>query len=708
MNTNVRTKISVFITGILLINSFFFSSCKENIDTSDLYTFTGETIIDVIKKDSSLSHYKQLLDKIPQSSLSSSSMASLLSARGNYTCFAPNNQAIDSLLDSLYNAKVIASKEFNDLIAIESFTNDSIAKEIVYNSIIDNGKDDAYETAAFPTDNGNFVLPNFKDRYLSVQVSAVSGQKNIYYVENHAEIINPDQKTENGYVHTMNKVVLPSNIRITEQLIEDENLSFFASLLELTGWAEALDTVQDESYEREYLTNLINLEPTHPEQTGLFVPEHRKAGFTIFAETDEVYDQVLKDITGDTQLEKLANYLQQISANNPKTFSGLTFETSEKELRKSENAINRFVSYHILPVALSANQLVIHFNEYNYDLTLLQNNGTPNITIPVYEFYETMNGDNMRRRLIKISESQQSDGIRLNRTMEMDYSVDYQETSIGVEGIKVAKEKVAKALNGYIYPLEESNELLIYTDETIDNVLNTRIRFDAASLMWEMINLGYRRPLGLYPGSKKSLYFPPEFKMENIEIKEETKFCYLAAWAERGFANYQGDELNIVGNYDITITLPPVPDNGTYEIRYGIAGFPNRGMAQVYFGEKGNLQPEGIPMDLRLYGNAFGWEANKENDMTVYTEINKRMRNKNNMQAPRYTYYWDGGVTLDQRADGQSLRRIIYRGNMNPDKTYQIRIKSVLENKDTQLYIDYFEIVPKNIYDNPSIPEDQW
>ena len=84
------------------------------------------------------------------------------------------------------------------------------------------------------------------------------------------------------------------------------------------------------------------------------------------------------------------------------------------------------------------------------------------------------------------------------------------------------------------------------------------------------------------------------------------------------------------------------------------------------------------------------------------------MRNKDHMLATRYTNYWGTGYTLDQRPNGESMRRIIYRGNMDPDKEYYIRIKSVLDDKNKQLFIDYMELVPRSIYDNPTTPEDAW
>lgn len=714
-----KKNISKFLSA-LTVGVVSLTSCQENIDTSDLYTFTGETATSFLSSVDSMSYYVELLNTVKQSSKTSSTVASLLSARGNYTCFAPTNEAISNYLDTLYQETKIESNDFVsfiDSVKSNSHVYDSIAEVIVFNSVIDCGSSDAYETAVFPSDGGTFTLPNMNDRYLTASTTAISGQKNTYYVQGDSKIESPDNEVENGYVHFVSKVIAPSNATVYELLGDIEDMQIFSELIQKTGWSDSLTKYLDEDYEETYTSYLSGT--TVPERTdgqyNIFMPEHRKYGFTIFAETDDIFNEAFQNahITSGTNIEKLATYLETVYGMN-ESFKGLTYGTSDEDLKKPDNAINRFVSYHLLPVSLPSNQLVIHFNEYGYDLSAAKQGVQTNISVPVYEFYETMNAKGMRRRLLKISESKNSDGIRLNRKMQMDPS-SYEEilgAADNVEGISVDRNNekgyVTNALNGYIYPIKS---MLVYDDNVVNNVLNDRIRFDVASLMWEMINLGYRRPMGLYPNSMESLYFPNEFKMTNIESQDGTQFYYLAGWNANGYANYQGDEVNIIGNYDVTIKLPPVPSSGTYEVRYGYGAFPSRGMAQIYFGEKGNgkvPQPAGIPIDLTQYGEVYGWQANPDYDQDLATEITKNLRNKDHMLATRYTNYWGSGYTLDQRPQGASMRRIIYRGNMDPDKEYYIRIKSVLDDTSKQLYIDYMELVPRNIYDNPTTTEDAW
>ena len=53
------------------------------------------------------------------------------------------------------------------------------------------------------------------------------------------------------------------------------------------------------------------------------------------------------------------------------------------------------------------------------------------------------------------------------------------------------------------------------------------------------------------------------------------------------------------------------------------------------------------------------------------------------------------------------MRRIVITTQMEPEKTYYLRMKSVLDDSQRQLYIDYLELVPKSVYAG-AIAEDNW
>lgn len=712
--------------GLACLGLVVFSGCREEINKDDLYTFTGETVESFLEKNDSLySRYVDLLGIVKQSSRTQSTVSKLLSAYGNYTCFAPTNEAIGEFLDSAYVQGKFTSNDFAvflDSVKAGGHVGDSLAKVIVYNSIIDCGSTTAYETAVFPVDNGTFSLPNMNDRYLTANTVTENGKMEYYLLDN-VKVIHRDNEVENGYVHGVNKVVAPSTSTVSDLFKNTKNMTLFALLLEKTGWADSMSTDKylDQSYEDYYMSTDVNAEL--PAQIGTqptsnaFIPEHRKYGFTVFAETDDVLTKELKLSSPSELIENLNKYLETKYSG----MSGITYGTSDEDLKKPSNAINQFVAYHLLPVSLPTSQLVYHFNEKDFDKAEAINNGNIIVTVPVFEYYETMSQPGAPRRLLKITESKTSGGKRLNRKATMDPDT-YQEKTVEQEGILIntsaeGDKAVVSALNGYIYPIDE---ILVYTDDiTAKEVLNERLRFDGASLLNELINLGYRRPMRAYSGDKTIVYFPEAFKLKNIQRSSFTQFVYSSG-VKSSWSDYQGDELIVIGNYDITIKLPPVPYNGTYEIRWGLSGNPYRGMCQVYFGEEGqNLTPVDIPMDLRmtngninkenktggLYDLNVGWEVESE-DQNYNEQVNKDLRNNKWMKGPRYfKAEVQGPMAYDNPC---VVRKILTQQYMESNKTYYLRLKSALDDTNTELYFDYIEIVPSYIYANPTTLEDEW
>ena len=60
------------------------------------------------------------------------------------------------------------------------------------------------------------------------------------------------------------------------------------------------------------------------------------------------------------------------------------------------------------------------------------------------------------------------------------------------------------------------------------------------------------------------------------------------------------------------------------------------------------------------------------------------------------------------RYRANSLRLIVYRGYMEPDKTYYFRFKTLLTEPKAYLFGDAFELCPKTVYDNALRNEDIW
>ena len=323
-----------------------------------------------------------------------------------------------------------------------------------------------------------------------------------------------------------------------------------------------------------------------------------------------------------------------------------------------------------------------------------------------------------------MTEAPQRNTIYLNRFPIIDNATDgtYKEIGCdaGKEGIEIDLAGVAETYNAYIYPV---NGCLFYNEQTAENLGKERIRIDVATMFNEFItnnirsneNESYQYQCVGLPISEKYNY------VEDLEIGKNTLFFYLSGRVgkNKSWANYQGDELCINGNYELTWKLPPVPKDGIYELRMGLSTSYLRGMTQVYWGTNKNALPAaGIPVDIRMQGtiteikggkqlpSIVGWEADVKGDDDVNAEIDKKMRNNWYMKGPKYVNYMSDGQLLRDRS--QALRRIIVREHMKANETYYLQFRSVLDDDQTEFFVDYFEFCPKEVYDNPLVPEDIW
>jgi len=706
-------------------------SCKEDIDMSNRYTFTEYTIASYLEAHEDYSEYYRLLSEVPISDRTETNVLQLLSARGNYTVFAPSNKAIQDYLDSLYAKGMLTEPSWDGFKS--EHDKDSIRGVIVFNSIIDgeDSSDNLYQTGNFPEDKEEFQLPNMYDRKINVcygnndstYINGVKDDNGNVISGSLVDLQNHDIMAVNGYIHQVQSVIAPSNETLADVLqtyIESnqEGYIVMAKLIMACGLRNELMKVKDEVYERAYKNGEINDLPKHSsEGSPGYVPQHRKYGFTIFAETDEFWkEKTGKSNVADITVDDIKDWV--------KSQGFYPNAVDDGDYTNVNNVLNQFVTYHILPMRLPVNRLVIHYLEKGYNYS-----SSASYTIPVWEYYTTLG----ERRLLKLYQCGKrfsidgSDAIYLNRfpTLDNGRHGTYAETECPMdrEGVIINTAEATSVINGYIYPI---NKPLAYTLETRQNFQKERIRFDVTALFPEFMNNDIRanrvnnarnQTVGI-PISKVYPY------LDDLEIEEGTQFYYLLGLGKQsssGWTNFQGDELNVIKKYSMIFRLPPVPMKGTYEIRYAVQVKSGvRGMCQVYFGtDKDNLHAQGIPLDLRMGGinrvtangtfpSIAGWVQDVTDDDDLNAENDKKMRNNGFMKGPEYFQCWPGGST--SRAVPETIRRIIVREDMEPGNTYYLRFKNVLDDDvvTTQFFMDYLEICAKEVYDNPMTPEDIW
>ncbi|MCH5175625.1 MAG: fasciclin domain-containing protein [Prevotellaceae bacterium] len=674
------------------------NSCTEKIDETDLYTFTGEMMIDHFENNLEVfSSYLTILGNVHMSKRSSSTMRELLAARGNYTCFAPTNEAIQEYLDSLYTIGQLESNQLDQI-------SDSVAEAIVFNSIIQNGESEAFPTTVFT--NGPLRKTNMNDRYISTSFSNDADNNTLIYVNINSLIIEGDIEVENGYIHTVDKVISPTNSTVADLLFTADNTTFFNNLLRLTGWNEKVIDYNDE----EWADRNDDIRGTlkSAKFDGMY-PESRKIGYTIFVETDDVF--------ANHNITDLESLKQWVKANANKEYEDDTstgHATSwGDDYTNDYNWLNQFVTYHILPEILTYNTMITFANELGR--TAANMGADPNAYYTdfkgnVWEYWETIG---VQRRSLKITACKDKDGVvkrYINRVSVYDnaYNGNYEELYADIEGIEISATNGItdnSALNGFYYPI---NDILIWNTNVPNKVLNERMRYDVTAMFPEFLTNKIRQQHSDY----YNWYITPDYVANIVDMSNETDFFYLVNKDYDGrdgmWMDYQIDEFNINGSFDFTMKLPPVPYTGTYEIRYGVNANNNRGMAQVYLGtNKNNLPAIGIPLDLRESSGAqktnTGWvEDPTSGDELEIQENTKVMRNLGFMKGPKYMSF-DGGTG---RTFWRCFRKIIYTGTLEAGKTYYIRFKSVLE-EDAEFFYDYLEFVPKSVYAG-EVAEDVW
>lgn len=690
------------LISILLMVLVLASSCSEEVDSSSRYVFKERTIASYLSEHEQFSEYVRLLKEQKVSELSETSMYQLMTAYGAYTCFAPTNDAIQLYLDTLCIKGIIPEPNWDAF--PDERTLDSIRYVIVMNSLID-GKDadrKMFTVGEFPDNNEEFSLNTMADCKISVIYARNNPDSCFIDGICPVSVTNRDIECLNGYIHELGYTINPTGETLGSTLhlyATQPDCGYFimAKLVEICGLTDTLSVVKDYEWEKKVKTGVITADWWSNLSVYINPPERRKFGFTLFAETDDFWTQTLKkdllDITIDDIREWVASqgfYPEAINDDN---------YTNEN------NLINQFVTYHLLPCRLAVDKLVLHYNEKGYK----PNGRNQKPTVPVWNHYVTMG----KRRLLRLWESAESNGIYLNRFPELDNSRHgtYHELSCSEENEGIflntsVDSKLVKLLNSIIYPIDK---VLVYDGHVRQELMRTRLRYDIYEFMPEMMS-NDMRVMSYFT----RFYFPADeihqyFQDFNVNSKD-THF-YLLNGINQNWPNYQADEVLCEGVYDVTVRLPPVPMSGTYEIRMGVSTeSPWRGICQVYYGEnKEALYPAGIPVNMSLGGTdpMLRWEEDTKEDDDYNAEIDKRMRNNGFMKGPEYFTETPGGSDTG-RSLRKTTRRILLRTHVDADKVYYLRFKSVQDKKDKQLFVDYIEWCPKEIYDNPNSPEDIW
>ncbi len=675
-------------------------SCTENIDESNYAIATEQTVTDFLSSNEDLSEIKSIFDRVRLGdSDQASSITSVLSARGNYTVFAPTNEAIDTYVASLGVASL-------DELSYEQ------AQLIANSCIIDNGEQSAYETADFPTP-GTFALSNLNDRLLTCELDTV-GSESYYLINGEARVVSEDNEVSNGMVHIVSTVIAPSSDLLPEMIAAADNLKIMSYLLTQTHVCDSLLEERDAEYEETNHDETLNLASGET----LSMPDHRYLGYTGFVEPDDVYERewgisLQTDAEGNvTNWDEVMAVIRERCAEIYSTGDdATTTAAAADDLTNPDNAVNRFVAYHFIKGRRGSDRLVRHCNEYNYRAGDYNNPQTASCPTDVWDYYATIG---KYRGLIKVVQAGDAGAlgdpdhtIYLNRFPEYNdgFDGDYSVLSVPEPGIRLNASNGANdnnAQNGFYYPIDD---ILTYDEAVRDRLGSERIRMDFTTFLPELASNNVR--------GVENLYFPHGYFENLLSESSGTDTYYLFDASGASWRDYQGDEMGLSGMFDAIFRLPPVPKSGTYEIRLGISLNPLRGMGQFYFGtDPLRLSPIGLPLDMRqsMTDNpAIPWVEDVDDEQTNL-ENDRNMRNQGYMKAPQYFCITNGSGDTPARSvggDRASIRAILTTANMQANQTYYLRMKSALKKTDSQWFLDYIEYAPTTVY-NGVQSEDIW
>ena len=627
------------------------TSCVDNDDDVPMNRYTAEKMTAaqfLTENESRVGDFITLLKR--------TSYFAMLSTYGDYTVFAPNNEAF---------AKYMATNNYKSIDEIPLAVCDTLARTHII-------KTKAY----FTTDISEGSLGmNMAETFieLSINTDAENNNAVVHFANKVARMVEYDDSVTNGVVHIVNNIIPRTSDKLPDVIKADSTVSIFAEALFMTGLADSLMAYEDKNYpewgadkasqDSAYTWNLslkCKAEGSDPIQWV----QKRYFKFTAFIEPDSIYKKF-----GINNVSDLEAYAKKIYDAVYPEDAGLY----DKDYRNRKNPLNRFISYHLIDRVLPYDEIIMRkdcFKHWDID------------KCDPEEFYETMCPGTLVRF------SSYNEQLYINRKGH--------KANVEVPGVRVWKStesgsSLQQAPNGMYHYLDE---ILAYTTEVRDVVLNCRIRFDSTVLSPDFANSD--RPL--YGEDKLRGYRLGYIK--NWRVLGEKAVIGLhgeGVW----WQHYKSNGITVSGIFDMTIKLPPVP-TGTYEIRTGYTVNPERRVVRFYL----NNVPCGIPADLRIYGPdpSIGWVADVTGDDTearnANKAIDKAMHNRGYMKA--MDCYWQGAAKENVlRAKENNLRYVLTTQYLDANETYYLRARQVLKDPECYWSFDYIELCPKSVYGSP-------
>ena len=215
----MRIPLNKIVWGVALSLFLLTPSCLD--EPEDIRTVQEDMMGEFLeKRPEQFSEFARLLD--------TTEVLGLVNAYGEYTMFAPTNEA----MMTYYQEKGLTS--------LADFDVDSLRK-IAYDHLIK-----GYEVPTNEFLDGLLPFLTMSDRYVST-TSKTEANSLVYYVNENSRIIGRNNIVKNGIVHVVDRVLDPSTLNIIQAVADDERFSLFMSALIETGLSAKLGKTRDDS-----------------------------------------------------------------------------------------------------------------------------------------------------------------------------------------------------------------------------------------------------------------------------------------------------------------------------------------------------------------------------------------------------------------------------------------------------------------------------
>lgn len=674
--------LALFSLIAIAAGSLTLSACWDEQHPGTYYTFTGQTIGSDLAEKPEYSDFVRILER--------AGMWTNLITYGHTTCFAPNNDAIAVFIKE---REAMARR---------------LGKDVTYNSVEDLPKEDCdtlawthlVDVTCYLGDLVPGLLPkvNLNDRFLILTLDSVRqemlGDSGIFLLRriNNAIVDVKDDSCENGVVHFIRSCIDFGGDYVYDLVDNDPKTHLFSIALKECGYHSILSEWYDQNYKIGDDSipggKGVALKSAGNDYT-VFYWDKRKTNFTLLVPTDSIFN-----LNGVFDLDDMFEMANEIYNPN----NDLSQEILD-DYKNPQNPLFKFLGYHILPFLMDLSRI-----NGREDIVETYNAG---LLDPEDYFQPYLSKSLMRISTRLKSGKPDMNNVYINsRGKEGNGTLNFAGAKVtGVKILTAEEMGVSRysALNGVYHYIDG---ILKYDQDTRENILDRRLRIDCTTLSPDFITSGARQFDASNTGVSKygsGFKDPKNF----ISYNSEYTLSVRAPNTSSSYA-YEGDGIDIEGQFDMYVKLPPVPHNGTWQLRLSYRSNSLCGIIQTYFAalpvgqevDRTDWSPLGLPIDLRvnLEAPAVGWINDDDLESASDIEaLDKSMKNRG----------WMKGSDAQRTATDILHRKVNTMGRlilateyMTSNTDYYIRFKQLLDNNKAEFLFDYIELVPKSVFDN--------